>query len=68
MQKIGLGEVTWKVVAKNLRSLKVNVRKLVSMKNSELENWYQKLLIRKIGICEKIQSWKIGIKHSKSEN
>ncbi len=40
MQKIGLGEeiLSQKIVAKNLRSLKVNVRKLVSVKNSELEN------------------------------
>ncbi len=64
--------------------MKVNVKKLVPAKNSELEkqwnniwyskkckpeNWYQKLLTRRIGICEKIiQSWKIGIKHLKPEN
>ncbi len=35
----------------------------------KLENWYQKLLNRKIGIYEKIiQSQKIDIKHFKSEN
>ncbi len=41
MRKIGLGEevLRWKIVAKNLRSLKVNVRKLVS----------EKTLNRKIG-------------------
>ncbi len=70
MRKVGLGEeVSWKIVAKNLRSLKVNVKQLVPVKNSELknwwesiwygikfelENWYQKLLSRKIGICKKI--------------
>ncbi len=38
MRKIGLGEVlSWKIVAKNLKSLKVNVRKLVLVKNAELE-------------------------------
>ncbi len=41
MRKIGLlGEevLGWKIVAKNLTSVKVNVKKLVSVKNSELEN------------------------------
>ncbi len=79
VQKVDLNEEVFsrKIVAKNLRSLKVNVKNLVSMKNSELENWweniwcstkfksenwYQKLLSQKMGICEKIiQSWKIGI-------
>ncbi len=86
MRKIGIGEevLNRKIVDKNLRSLKVHVRKLVLVKNFELEscweniwsganfkleNWYQKLLNRKISICEKIiRSWKIGIKHFKSEN
>ncbi len=86
MRKIGLGDevLSWKIMAKNLRSLGVNVRKLVSVKNSVLENWwenigcsvkfkfenwYHQLLSQKIGICEKIfQSCKIGIKHFKLEN
>ncbi len=83
--KKGLGEVlSWKIVARNLRRLKVNVKKLISLKKSELENWweniwcsrkfklknwYQKLLSRRISIYEKIfQSWKIGIKHFELEN
>ncbi len=84
--KIGLGKevLSWRIVAKNLRSVKVNVKKSESVKNSQLgnwwenvrnskkcksENWYQKLLSQKIGICEKtIQSWKIGRKHFKLEN
>ncbi len=70
VRKIGLGEkvLSWKIVAKNLRSLKVNVRKLVSRKNSDLEywwkniwcstkfkseSWYQKLS-RKIGAVKKL--------------
>ncbi len=68
MRKTGLGEevLSRKIVAKNLRSVKVNVKKLVLVKNSELENWWQnvwrskkcksknwhqKLLRQKIGIC-----------------
>ncbi len=40
MRKIGLAEevLVWKIAAKNLRRLKVDVRKLVSVKNSELKN------------------------------
>ncbi len=38
MRKIGLGEkvLSRKIIAKHLRSPKVNVRKLVSVKNSDL--------------------------------
>ncbi len=70
MRKIGLGEeVLSQIIAKNFQSVKVNVKTSVSVKNSKLENgwenvwcskkcksenWYQKLLSRKIGICEKI--------------
>ncbi len=86
MREIGLGEevLNWKIIMKTLRNLKVNVRKLAAVRNSELENWWenilcstkfksenwcQKLLSRNIGICEKIiQSWKITIKHFKSDN
>ncbi len=43
IRKIGLGEevLSQKIVAKNLSSLKVNVRKLVSVKNYKLENWWK---------------------------
>ncbi len=45
MRKIGLGEevLNQKIVAKNVRSLKFNVRKYVPVKNSELENWVENI-------------------------
>ncbi len=37
VRKIGLGEevFSWKIIVKNLANLKINVRKLVSMKTSD---------------------------------
>ncbi len=68
MREIGLGEevLCWKVVAKNLRSLKVNVRKLVPVKNNELENWCEKLSgwMKKIVIQEKFEGRKLVRKTS----
>ncbi len=52
---------------------KCGVEKLVGkyllLEKFKSENWYQKLLSRKIGICEKsIQNWKTSIKHFKLKN
>ncbi len=58
MRKISLrGEVlNQKIVAKHLRSLKVNVRKLLLVKNSKLENWWENVWCGKKNI-----NWKTDI-------
>ncbi len=59
MRRIGLGKevLSQEIIAKNLRSLKVNVRKLVSVKNSELENWW-----KMFGAVKNV-NWKTGIRN-----
>ncbi len=46
---IGLGEeiLSRKIVATNTRNLKVNIRKLVPVKNTELENWWENVCCSK---------------------